>query len=76
MEELVNLLATDSSAADISDKMKNVLFTKAAEKIDANGNVGHEVLQFKDVLLKDLEHLAGDKTILSATATRIRKHKI
>ena len=35
MEELVNLLATDSSAADISDKMKDVLFTKAAEKIDA-----------------------------------------
>ena len=35
MEELVNLLATDSSAADISDKMKDMLFTKAAEKIDA-----------------------------------------
>ena len=30
--------------------------TIIAEKIDANGNVGHEVLQFKDVLLKDLEH--------------------
>ena len=35
MEELVNLLATDSSAADISDKMKDMLFTKAAGKIDA-----------------------------------------
>ena len=35
MEEIVNLIATDSSAADISDKMKDVLFTKAAEKIDA-----------------------------------------
>ena len=35
MEELVNLLATDSSAADISDKMKDMLFTKAATKIDA-----------------------------------------
>ena len=35
MEEIVNLIATDSSAADISDKMKDVLFTKAAGKIDA-----------------------------------------
>ena len=35
MEELVNLLATDSSATDISDKMKDMLFTKAAGKIDA-----------------------------------------
>tara|TARA_A100000164_G_C21244323_1_gene468425 strand:+ start:312 stop:494 length:183 start_codon:yes stop_codon:yes gene_type:complete len=35
MEEIVNLIATDSSAADISDRMKDVLFTKAAGKIDA-----------------------------------------
>ena len=35
MEEIVNLIATDSSAADISDKMKELLFAKAAEKIDA-----------------------------------------
>jgi hypothetical protein len=35
MEEIVNLIATDSSAADISDRMKDMLFTKAAEKIDA-----------------------------------------
>ena len=50
--------------------------TIIAEKIDANGSVGHEVLQFKDVLLKDLDELAGDKVVLSATATRMRKHKI
>ena len=35
MEEIVNLIATDSSAADISDKIKEVLFAKAADKIDA-----------------------------------------
>ena len=35
MEEIVNLIATDSSAADISDKMKEMLFAKAAEKIDS-----------------------------------------
>ena len=35
MEELVNLIATDASASDISDQIKDVLFAKAAEKIDA-----------------------------------------
>ena len=35
MEELVNLIATDSSASDISDQIKDALFAKAAEKIDA-----------------------------------------
>ena len=50
MEELVNLLATDSSAADISDKMKNVLFTKAAEKIDAQKtNVALSMFDTSDI---------------------------
>ena len=34
MEEIVNLIATDSSASQISDSIKNAIFTKAAEKID------------------------------------------
>ncbi len=36
MEEIVNLVATDSSASDISDRIKDVLFAKAAEKINSN----------------------------------------
>ena len=35
MEELVNLIANDASASDISDGIKDVLFAKAATKIDA-----------------------------------------
>ena len=35
MEEIVNLIANDASASDVSDKMKDMLFSKAAEKIDA-----------------------------------------
>ena len=35
MEEIVNLIATDSSASKISDSIKNVLFAKASEKIDS-----------------------------------------
>jgi hypothetical protein len=35
MEELIDLIATDSSASEISDKIKDVLFAKAAERVDA-----------------------------------------
>jgi hypothetical protein len=34
MEDLVNLIATNQSASDISDKIKEILYTKSAEKID------------------------------------------
>ena len=34
MEELVNMIATDASAADISDQVKDVLYAKSAERID------------------------------------------
>ena len=34
MEELVNLIGADASALDISDKIKDVLYSKAAERIN------------------------------------------
>lgn len=34
MEEIIDLIATDSNATDISDTIKNVLFAKAAEKVE------------------------------------------
>ena len=34
MEDVVDLIATDASASDISDKMKEILYAKAAERID------------------------------------------
>ena len=34
MEDIVDLIATDSSASDISAKIKEVLFTKASERIE------------------------------------------
>ena len=34
MEEIVNLVGSDSSASDISDRIKDVLYTKAAERIN------------------------------------------
>ena len=35
MEELVDLIATDASASDVSDSIKNALMAKAAARIDA-----------------------------------------
>lgn len=34
MEDIINLIATDASPAEISDSIKNALFAKAAEKVD------------------------------------------
>ena len=35
MEELVDLIATDASASDVSDKIKDALMAKSAIRIDA-----------------------------------------
>ena len=34
MEELVDLIATDASASDVSDKIKDAFIAKAAARID------------------------------------------
>tara|TARA_B100001113_G_scaffold318237_1_gene286135 strand:- start:1747 stop:1947 length:201 start_codon:yes stop_codon:yes gene_type:complete len=34
MEDLIDLIVTDASASDVSDKIKDVLFAKSAERID------------------------------------------
>lgn len=34
MEEILDLIAQDAKSAEVSDKIKDVLFTKSAEKID------------------------------------------
>ena len=35
MEELVDLIATDASASDVSDKIKDALMAKASARFDA-----------------------------------------
>lgn len=34
MEELLDMIASDESPSQISDKIKDILFSKSAEKID------------------------------------------
>jgi len=35
MEDIIDLIATDSSPSDISGRIKEVLFAKASERLDA-----------------------------------------
>jgi hypothetical protein len=35
MEDVIDLIATDASPSDISDRIKEVLFAKAAERVDS-----------------------------------------
>ena len=34
MEEIIDLIATDSAASEVTSKLKDVLFAKAAERIE------------------------------------------
>jgi hypothetical protein len=34
MEELIDLIATDSSPSEVSDKIKDILFAKTSERIE------------------------------------------
>ena len=34
MDDVIDLIATDGSANDISDKLKEILYAKAAERVD------------------------------------------
>lgn len=35
MEDIIDLIATNASPADVSDAIKNALFAKASERVDA-----------------------------------------
>ncbi len=35
MEDLVDLIATDASSSEISDRLKDILYAKSAERIEA-----------------------------------------
>jgi len=47
MEELLDMIATDESPSQISDKIKELLFAKSAEKIDNHHpNVASKLFRF------------------------------
>ena len=36
MEDIIDLIAADSAASEVTDKLKDILFTKSAERIEAH----------------------------------------
>ena len=61
MEELVDLIATDASASDVSDKIKDALMAKAAARIDAfrpeiASNVFNEEVPEGEEVVDELEN--------------------
>ena len=61
MDELMDMMATDESPSQISDKIKDILFAKSAERVDAfKTDVANGV--FGDVDLED-EDLEDDETV-------------
>ena len=56
MDELMDAMATDESPSQISDKIKEILFNKSAERIDAFKNdVANGVFGDVDLGDEDLE---------------------
>ena len=35
MEDIIDLIAADSAASEVTDKLKDILFTKSAERIES-----------------------------------------
>jgi len=60
MDELMDILANDDSAAQASDKIKDILFAKSAEKIDdIRPNVAASLFD-QDVDLDDEEETVDE----------------
>lgn len=63
MDDIINLIATDSSASEVSDKIKEVLYAKAAERIDlAEPIVGQSMFGETQDEYEDGEEIEVDDT--------------
>ena len=69
MEDIVDLIATDSSASEVSDKLKEILYAKAAERIDiarpyvANAMFGQEFEYPEDETETEVDDESTDEVV-------------
>ena len=69
MEDIVDLIATDSKASDVNDKLKEILYTKAAERIDiarpyvANAMFGQEFEYPEDETETEVDDESTDEVV-------------
>lgn len=55
MDELMDMIATDESPSQISDKIKDLLFSKAAERVDHFKPIAANALFGEDEVEEELE---------------------
>ena len=66
-DELMDMMVADSSASQVSDKMKDILFTKSAERVDAyrqevaNSLFGNQEPEVEDEVEAEAEAEVGDE---------------
>tara|TARA_B100001029_G_C14971611_1_gene400579 strand:- start:598 stop:801 length:204 start_codon:yes stop_codon:yes gene_type:complete len=58
MDELLDMIATDKSASDISDSIKDTLYSKAAERI--NSQRPDIAMQMFDPTIADAEEVSDE----------------
>ena len=58
MDELLDMIATDKSASDISDSIKDTLYSKAAERIQAQKP--SIAMQMFDPTIADAEEVSDE----------------
>jgi hypothetical protein len=62
MEDIIDLIATNASPANVSDAIKNALFAKAAERIDAvRPSVSSSMFNENDLELEDDDTDGGEE---------------
>ena len=66
-DELMDMMVADSSASQVSDRMKDILFTKSAERVDAyrqdvaNSLFGNQESEVEDEIEAEAEAEVGDE---------------
>ena len=66
-DELMDMMVADSSASQVSDKMKDILFAKSAERVDAyrqevaNSLFGNQEPEVEDEVEAEAEAEVGDE---------------
>ena len=63
MEDIIDLIATGSAASDVSDKIKEVLYAKSAERIDlARPIVAQSMFGEQEAEYEEGEEIEVDET--------------
>ena len=62
MDDLLDMITTDESPSQISDKIKEVLFAKSAERIDAyRPSVASQLFNDEDIEVEVDDEIGGEE---------------